>query len=201
GRGTATGRVRGVLNADGHGNRQVTSPCDVTWRVAECQQHSAVTEGVRFHCGQVQDFVDAGVAGMPHLFVDLRADRGSGDLLETVLREEVFLEGQDEDTGQAELRGKVDQSLHECVPDPVPAGGSVDHDGAQFRDVVPEYVERTRADDVCVEFGDPELLDVFVERDQFLFQQHPPGVGIDELFDHRDVRDAGPADVDLGMIG
>ncbi len=62
----------------------------------------------------------------------------------------------------------------------------VDGDRADLRQVLPEHVQCTAADDPPGALRHPELLDVLIERDRALLQQAGPdsGVRVDEAADH-----------------
>jgi hypothetical protein len=58
-------------------------------------------------------------------------------------------------------------------------------------------MERTAADHRAILLGHPELLDVLVERDEWLGQQYCTGVTIDQVFDLANVSHPGPTYSDL----
>jgi hypothetical protein len=66
-------------------------------------------------------------------------------------------------------------------------------DGPDLRDVLPQHVQATAPDEHAVDLGDPELLDVLVERDQLLGEQHLADVGVDDRLDAPHIADPCPA--------
>lgn len=109
-----------------------------------------------------------------------------------MLAEEFDFEREHEYSLQPQLLGDVEQAVHDRVPDPMPADGGVYADGAYFTEVRPQHVQGPAPDELAVHFGDPELLDRFVERHKIFFQQNPPGVDVDERLDSGNVRGSGP---------
>src|SRR6478752_1996462 len=84
-------------------------------------EHAGVAEGVRLHPLEVEELRDTLVVGLEQLVVDARLDRGALDDLEAVAAEEVDLEGQAEQPGDAELARLLDQLVDDRVADAPPA--------------------------------------------------------------------------------
>jgi hypothetical protein len=78
------------------------------------------------------------------------------------------------------------------VPDAATEDPRVHRDRADLAQVLPQHVQRAAADDLTVQLRHQELRDGLVERDHFLREEHPPGVGVHELLDGPDVGGACP---------
>jgi len=85
------------------------------------------------------------------------------------------------------------QRLDQHVPDALAGQGGVDGDRADLGQVLPEHVQRAAADHLAVPLDDPELLDILVQGDQVLGQQHPPGVLVHQRLDPQHITGAGAA--------
>jgi len=155
----------------------------------QVQQHPGVAEGVGLDPVEVEELGHALVVGAEQFGVHLGGHRGGPDGLEAVPGEEADLEGQHEHPLHADLAGRRHQGVHEAATDPVAAAGRVDGHRADLGEVFPQHVQRAAAHDGAVgPFGDPELLDVLVERHGRLVQQPPgSGVGVDQFADRPDV--------------
>ena len=105
--------------------------------------------------------------------------------------EECGLKGQHEHSGQLEFPRNRHKLTHQQVPDPAAGEARVDRDGTYLAQIGPENVQRTATHDDVVEFGDPELLDRFVQRDEVLLEQDSARVEVDELLDAGHVGRAG----------
>ena len=93
-------------------------------------------------------------------------------------------------------RAPVDERVDDRVPDPAPDHPRVHRHRADLAEVLPEHVQGAAADHLPVELGDQELRHRLVQRDDFLGQQHPPGVGVHQLLDRRHVGGPGPPHAD-----
>ena len=116
-------------------------------------------------------------------------------------REERRLEGQHENALDAELAAVLDQAVDDQAADASALGLAINGDGADLAEVLPEDMERAAADDLVVVDGDPELLDVFVQRDGFLHEQDLAGVLVDERTDCPDITRGRAADGELAGHG
>ena len=89
--------------------------------------------------------------------------------------EEVGVEGQREQPGQAQFAGGADQPLQQERADARAAVVRMHGQRAYLTQVGPQHVQRTAADDRAAALGDDEVLDVLVEGDQLLREQLAAG--------------------------
>src|SRR5690606_3517839 len=166
-------------------------------RGSQVQQHPDVAEGVWLDPFQVEELRHALVVGAQELLVHVGRHRRPLDAAESERAEEVRLKGEYEDAADAELSGRVEEGRYDPAPDSLPAALRIHCDRTDLGEVFPHHVQGAAADDgaVVIPLGDPELLDVLVQRDGGLGEQ-PPVVGVDvnQPTDGTDVADAGPAD-------
>jgi hypothetical protein len=142
--------------------------------------------------GQVQELRHTGVVGAQHRGEHVRLHGRTVDLDEPVPGEELLLEREHEQSLQTQLACAVDERADDGVPHTAPEDARVHRDGADLAEVLPEHVQRAAADHLAVELRYQELRHGLVERDHLLGEQHPPCVGVHELFDLPDVGGACP---------
>ena len=94
--------------------------------------------------------------------------------------EEIGFEGQHEQPLQMQVAGHLEESVDDRVADAAPLDRRVHRHGAHLAQVRPQHVQCAATDDLAVQFGNPGLLDRFVERDEVLLQQDPARIGVDE---------------------
>ena len=76
------------------------------------------------------------------MLVDGVRDGRAVDLGEAERAEEPGLEGQAEDPGDAQVTSDIEQAGHDLVPDLPAAGGRIDRDRTDLRQVLPHHVQR-----------------------------------------------------------
>ena len=116
--------------------------------------------------------------------------------------EEGDLEGQAEDPLDAQVAGVLQQRLEDLPADAAADGVLVDRERAHLGEVLPEDVQRTAAQHLTVDLGDPELLQSLVVRDGVLGHEHTRGrQRLHQVPDRADVTGAGAAYLDHGTEG
>src|SRR3954447_26600081 len=112
----------------------------------QVQQHPGIAERVRFDVLEVQELGDARVVGAAQRVVGVVVDRRPLDLGEARSGEEVDVERQSEQAGQAELAGGLDQGVEQLPSDAVLRAVRVDGQRADLAQVGPEDVQGPAAD-------------------------------------------------------
>ena len=155
------------------------------------QQHPGVSQGVRLHPIEAEKLSDTFVVGTQQLGVDVGRDRRAEDLREAEAAEEPDRERQYEHPLYTQLASPVEENIRDLAPDAMPLAIRADRDRPDLGEVFPQDVQRPAADDVPAGFlhGDPEFLDVLIQRDRGLAEQAAGAhVRVDQAADSRDVR-------------
>src|SRR6266542_630841 len=160
------------------------------------QQHPRVAERVRFDVFEAEKLRDAGVVRAAKRVVGVGVDGRAVDLGEPVPGEEVGVERQREQPRQSQLARRADERAEQPVADPMATMFGMDRERADLAEVGPQDVERAASDEHATLLGDLEVLDVLVERHEFLGEQLATGSGVPvhERLDRRDVRGSRAAD-------